>query len=122
MSDNWGEADLQARRLPLGFDPKRPSDTVRLTDVMKHSAGMRIGVHSALMLATRITLAHFSVSAAIDFPNSTDVIDIGSTPKPASRAFIIGSAAAALISLLSLSITAAGVSFGAPTPYHWLAS
>jgi hypothetical protein len=45
------------------------SDAVRLTDVMKHSAGWPIGVHSTLMLAARITLAHFSVSAAIDFPN-----------------------------------------------------
>src|SRR6516164_467729 len=77
---------------------------------------------SALMLASRITLPHFSVSSAISRPNSPDVIDIGSTPKLASRAFMMESAAMALISLLSLSITLAGVSFGAPTPYHWLAS
>src|SRR6266566_3503883 len=72
--------------------------------------------HSALMLRARITLPHFSVSSAMNFPKAADVIDIGSTPKPASRAFMRGSAAMALISLLSLSITPAGVSFGAPTP------
>ena len=67
-------------------------------------------------------LPHFSVSSAMSFPNAADVIDIGSTPKPASRAFMRGSAATALISVLSLSIVSAGVSFGAPTQYHWLAS
>src|SRR5215831_4892307 len=65
---------------------------------------------------------HFSVSSAMNFPNAADVMDIGSTPKPVSRAFMRGSAATALISLLSVSITSVGVSFGAPTPYHWLAS
>jgi hypothetical protein len=38
------------------------------------------------MLRTRITLPHFSVSSAMNFPNAADVIDIGSTPKPANRA------------------------------------
>src|SRR5215467_1264835 len=58
------------------------------------------------MLRARMTLPHFSVSSAMNFPNAADVIDIGSTPNPASRAFMTGSAAMALISLLSLSITA----------------
>jgi hypothetical protein len=80
------------------------------------------GPHSAVMLRARITLPHFSVSSAMNFPKAADVIDIGSTPKPANRAFMRGSAAMALISLLSLSITSAGVSLGAPTPYHWVAS
>jgi hypothetical protein len=35
---------------------------------------------------------------------------------PASRAFMMGSAATVLVFLLSLSINSAGVSFGAPTP------
>src|SRR5262249_31673266 len=77
---------------------------------------------SDLMLAARITLPHFSASSAMNVPNAADVIDIGSTPKPASRALMTGSAVTALISWLSLSITSAGVSFGAPIPYHWLAS
>src|SRR5258706_13778793 len=69
------------------------------------------------MLRARMTLPHFSVSSTMSFPNAADVIDIGSTPKPASRAFMRGSAATALISLLSFSITSAGVSFGAdPIP------
>jgi hypothetical protein len=45
-----------------------------------------------------------------------------SPPISANRAFIPGSASAALISALSLSTIAAGVCLGAPTPYHWLAS
>src|SRR5262249_21791797 len=89
-------------------------------DVMEYRIGSPH--QSALRLAAWITLPHFSVSSAINFPNAADVIDIGSTPKPASRAFMRGSAATALISVLSLSITSAGVSFGAPTPYHWLTS
>jgi hypothetical protein len=40
----------------------------------------------------------------------------------AKRALILGSASAALISLLSLSITSGGTFFGALTPYHELAS
>src|SRR5256886_14432055 len=63
--------------------------------------------HSALMLNAWITLPHFSVSSAMNFPNAADVIDIGSTPKLASRALMRGSATTALISLLSLSITSA---------------
>jgi hypothetical protein len=70
---------------------------------------------SGLMLAARITWPQFSVSSATNFPNAADVIDIELTPKPASRSFMRGSAATALISLLSLLITSAGVSFGAPT-------
>ena len=41
-------------------------------------------------------------------------------PRSASRAFILGSARAALISLLSLSMISAGVFLGAPTPYQVL--
>src|SRR5262249_50641918 len=78
-------------------------------------------LHSALMSAVRITLPHLSASSAMNVPNAADVIDIGSTPKPASRALMRGSAVTALISWLSLSITSAGVAFGAPIPYHWLA-
>src|SRR6516225_4380916 len=70
--------------------------------------------HSALMLAARITLPHFSVSSAINFPKSVGVIGIGEPPRSASRALILGSARAALIS--------AGVFLGAPRPNHPLAS
>jgi hypothetical protein len=78
--------------------------------------------HSGLILVARITLPHFSVSAAMNLPKSAG--DPGSTtpPRSARRAFILGSARAALISVLSLSTISAGVAFGAPTPAHELTS
>src|SRR5215510_8296597 len=94
---------------------------IRANENKEYLAAMGSG-YSALMLAAVITLPHFSVSSAMNFPNSADVIDIGSTPKPSSRGFMLGSAAKALTSLLSLSITSAGVFRGAPRPYHWFAS
>jgi hypothetical protein len=53
-----------------------------------------IAGHSALMLAARITLPHFSVSAAISLPKSAG--DPGSAVPPnSSSALILGSASAA---------------------------
>src|SRR5262249_45760526 len=78
--------------------------------------------HSGLMPANLITLAHFSVSSAMNFPNSGGVIGIGTPPRSASRALSLGSLRTALISLLSFSTISAGVSFGTPTPCHELAS
>ena len=69
--------------------------------------------HSALMVAARITLPHFSVSSVISLPNRTG--DPG-------RAFILGSSKAALTSLLSLLTISAGVAFGTPRPYQLLPS
>jgi hypothetical protein len=59
------------------------------------------------MLAARITLAHFSVSSAMNLPKP--VGDKANTvpPKSAIRAFSLWSARPRLISLLSLSITQA---------------
>src|SRR5262249_50747421 len=79
-------------------------------------------LHSALMFAARITLAHFSVSSEMSFPKSAGEPKSGVPPKSASRPFILGSARAALISLLSLPMTSAGVPVGTPTPYQVLAS
>src|SRR6266480_7559256 len=78
--------------------------------------------YPALMLTARITWPHFSVSSAMNLPNSTGDSANTVPPKSASRAFNWGSARPALISLLSLSMTSTGVSFGAPTPYHALTS
>src|SRR5262249_49854467 len=78
--------------------------------------------HCGLMLAARKTLAHFSVSSAISLPKSAGESASTSPPRSASRALFLGSARAALTSLLSLSTTSAGVAFGAPTPYQVLAS
>src|SRR5262249_8208257 len=77
---------------------------------------------SALMLAARITLAHFSVSSAMSLAKSAG--EPGSTvpPRLASCALSLGSAWPALISLLSLSIICDGVFLGAPTPNQVLAS
>src|SRR5215510_11887951 len=79
-------------------------------------------LHCGLMLAIRITLAHFSVSSAMSFPKSADEPAITVPPRSASRAFIFGSVRAALISVLSLPMISAGVFFGAPMPAHALAS
>ena len=55
------------------------------------------------------TLAHFSVSSRISFPNSVgDVTSVGA-PSSTSRFLIWGSASAALISLFSFSIISVGV-------------
>jgi hypothetical protein len=40
-----------------------------------------------LMLAARITLAHFSVSSAMNFPNSAEVINVGLKPMSRRRTF-----------------------------------
>src|SRR5262245_7917992 len=71
---------------------------------------------SALMPTNFTTLPHFSVSSAMSVPKSAGEPTSGVPPRSASRALILGSASAALISLLSLSITSAGVRFGAPIP------
>ena len=52
----------------------------------------------------------------MNLPNSAGEPESTVPPKSASRAFIPGSAMTALISVFSLSMTAAGVFLGAPTP------
>src|SRR5262249_16986263 len=71
---------------------------------------------SGLMLAARITLAHFSVYSAMNVPKSAGELANTVPLRSASRALILGSARPALISLLSLSMISAGVFLGAPTP------
>jgi hypothetical protein len=78
--------------------------------------------HSGLMLAVRITLAHFSVSSPISLPNSVGESARAVPPSPASRACVIGSDSAALIAVLSFWTISAGVFFGTPIPYQPLAS
>src|SRR5437870_173616 len=97
---------------------------------LKDRASRRLGVGgvldqldpSGLMPANLTTLRHFSVSAAMSLAKSAG--DPGSIAPPVStsRAFILGSANAALISWLSLAMITVGVLLGAATPYHWLAS
>src|SRR5262249_42019210 len=77
---------------------------------------------SALMPVNLTTLPHFSVSSAISLLKSAREPSSTVPPRSASRAFMLGSARAALISLFSFSTISAGVAFGAPTPYQLLAS
>src|SRR5262244_2666028 len=82
---------------------------------------IRFWNHSGLMPANLITLPHFSVSSAISLPNSAGEPGSPVAPKSAKRALIMGSARPAFTSLLSISMIAAGVFFGAPKPSHALA-
>src|SRR5262249_57377843 len=74
--------------------------------------------HYGLMPANFTTSAHFSVSSAINAPNSVGVIGIGSALRPLIRALTCGSARPAAILLLSLSMIAAGVAPRRPIPLH----
>src|SRR5262245_61394271 len=79
-------------------------------------------VYSALILAARITLAHFSVSSAISLPKSAGEPASGGPPSSSSRDLTRGSAKAALTSLLSLSTISIGVALGAAMPHQLIAS
>src|SRR5262249_8622620 len=68
------------------------------------------------------TLAHLSVSSAKRRAKSAGEPGSGVLPSSAIRAFILGSAKAALSSRLSVSTISAGVPAGAAMPYHALAS
>ena len=74
--------------------------------------------HCGLMPANLITLAHFSVSSAMNLVNSPGEVENDMAPRSASRALILGSMRAALTSLLRRSTISAGVALGAakPTP------
>src|SRR5262245_43869060 len=74
------------------------------------------------MLAIRTTLPHFSDSAAMKAANSWALSGIGTVPRSASRASIVGFASTVPISRSRRAMTAAGVPLGAPTPAQVLAS
>jgi len=88
----------------------------RSREQAKSLAGMKGRAYSSLMPANLMSLAHFTVSSAICLPKSAG--EPGSTvpPRPASRPLSLGSARAALISLLSRSTISGRVFLGAPTP------
>src|SRR6516225_4682556 len=77
---------------------------------------------SALAPENFTTMPHFSISCPTSFPNSADEPRITVLAKSAKRAFILGSARPALISLLSLPTISLGVFFGAAMPYQAVAS
>src|SRR5262245_8774160 len=76
----------------------------------------------SLIFAARMTLPHFSFSAAMNFPNSAGEVAKTVSPQSTIVCLILGSARPALIALLSTSMLAAGVSFGAVTPNQPTAS
>src|SRR5262245_66342224 len=78
--------------------------------------------HSALMLANFTTLAHFSVSLARRRPKLVGGPGSIVPPMSASRAFALGSARIALISMLSRPMTSGAVSLGGMLPKNALAS
>src|SRR5262249_23246857 len=82
----------------------------------------RQSAHSCLMPANLIPLAHFSVSSAMSLPKSAGEPASTVPPSSASRALILGSASAALVCRLSLSMMAADVALGAPKPHQLLSS
>src|SRR5262245_14203875 len=114
---NFGTSDL----VLLGEASVGISAAIRGTGVTEYSARIASD-HSALMPANLITLAHFSVSAAMCLPKSVGGPPNGVAPMSASRACILGSDRAALIAPLRVSITSAGVLLGAQKPPQKLAS
>src|SRR5215470_7868043 len=78
--------------------------------------------HSALMPANFTTLAHFSVSLARRRPKLAGGPGSIVPPMSTNRAFALGSARIALISVLSRPMTSGGVFLGAMMPKNARAS
>ena len=102
----WGNPFNSFDQVRIGHSPNGTLWNIKLA----------VPDHCSLIPANLTTLAHFSVSAAMNFPSSSGAIGISTTPTSASRDFAFASASTALISLLSLSMISTGVFFGAPTP------
>jgi hypothetical protein len=111
--------DICSWRGFLRLDPKQSSVRASQIETLWNVLALN---HSGLMPADLITLAYFSVSSAISFPKSAGEPASTVPPRSASRALILGSARAALISLLSLSTISVGAFLGAPRPNTELAS
>src|SRR5262249_50515227 len=127
----WGQTPVVARcRLSLRIARKRTHASTQLQPAVVVIAAIRrtefmerpAAGHSGLSPANFTTLAHFSVSSAMNFPKSAGEPDNAVPPRSARRALNLGSARAALISRLSLSTISAGVFFGVPTPLQKLDS
>src|SRR5712691_3310258 len=98
-----------------------PSRGVRCRPASSAAYGIfgRTGAsYSALMLAARITLPHFSVSVLIRAPNSSGLLAIDSKPSVARRSLMSGSAMILTISRLSRTTISLGVPAGTATPNH----
>src|SRR5262245_8310583 len=77
---------------------------------------------TGVMPANFKTLPHFSVWCARSLPKSAGEPGSVEAPSSVNRACDLGSARTAFIALLTLSMASPGVLFGAPKPYHALAS
>jgi len=93
-----------------------------LIDLLAGQVQVGFDTMPGLMPANFTTFAHFSVSSAMSLPKSAGEPASTVPPRSTSRAFMLGSARPALISLFSFSTILAGVSLGAPMPYHALDS
>src|SRR5262249_7635920 len=85
---------------PASARPRLGADQYAGGEMTAPSAGSMPPAYSALMLAVRITLPHFSVSPVITLPKSAGEPVSAMPPISASRALILGSARPALISRL----------------------
>src|SRR5215470_7010038 len=110
----WGEDTAKTHK-------RHWTDRIRRTEFIERVIGV-VWDYSGLMLAARMTLAHFSVSSAMSLPNSAGEPASGGPPRSKSRALILGSAKAVLISRLSLSMTSCDVPLGAAMPHQLIAS
>src|SRR5215472_692480 len=120
---NRRAAEQRDERAPL--HPRNHS----ITSSTRHSRNERLwNIGSALprqfdlMLAATITLPHLLASSEMSLPKSAGEPASTVPPRLASRALSFGSAMLILTSLFSLSMSSAGVLFGAPMPNHALAS
>jgi hypothetical protein len=89
-------ADITGRPSLTPTGHRRPAFAER--KVMEYIDPTADRSHSALMLAARITLPHFSVSSAMSLPKSAGESTSGALPRLANRALILGSARPVLIS------------------------
>src|ERR1700761_2743959 len=102
---------------------RRPTSRFRGGRISHHpSPQRRTADHSALILANLFTLAHFSVSSAMNLPKSAGEPENTPQPRSSRRLRIAGSASAALTSLLSLATMSDAVPLGTAMPYQPLAS
>src|SRR5262245_10764522 len=74
--------------------------------------------HPSLMLASRTTLLHFSISALTKLRNSSGVFSRNSTLRDVSRSITSRWRSTALRLVLSLVMIGAGVPLGTNTPFH----
>ena len=104
-SDQW----LPARASPLALATPPPRSNGHCRHPPNGSAS---STYSGLMPANLTTFAHFSISSAMSLPKSAGEPASAVAPRSASRAFTLGSARPAFISLLSLSMISGGVLLG----------